>query len=257
MSIVLQERVAKAVAENMSDIFNGGDFVGVVNAPDLGSIAKQPHLIPYVSLAEKIGSMQAQLLKNNKISSLVISLRGKDVADAKTAEVIKTAVLRGALGELVEQTITYINATSVADELGLKVLMNISEKTDPGSGLNNSMSVELNIDGMLNMSRVIEGAVFGKNDLRITNIDGYALELPPAENLFLFNNYDRPGVLKKVAEKLASAQINIANLTVGRKGKGTALSAVTLDSPMSEELLESVAQYAELSSVCQVSQHIG
>jgi acetolactate synthase small subunit len=77
-----------------------------------------------------------------------------------------------------------------------------------------------------------------------------------AEFLFLFNNLDRPGVLKKVAEKLASAQINIANLTVGRKGKGTALSAVTLDSPMSEELVASVAQYAELSGACQVRTYL-
>ena len=35
-----QERVAKAIAENMSDIFDGGSFVGVVNAPDLGAVAR-------------------------------------------------------------------------------------------------------------------------------------------------------------------------------------------------------------------------
>jgi D-3-phosphoglycerate dehydrogenase len=153
----------------------------------------------------------------------------------------------------VEQTVTYINATSIAEELGLKVLMNSSEKTEQVSGLMNSMSVELEIEGLLNMTRVIEGAVFGKNDIRITNIDGYTLEFPPSENMLLFNNFDRPGVLKKVAEKLALAQINIGHLALGRlKNKGTALSALTLDTPLTEELLKSVAAYAELSNVCQV-----
>ena len=83
--------MAKAIAVNMSDIFDGGAFVGVVNAPDLGAVAKVPHAVPYVKLAEKIGSMQAQLLRNNKIASLQISLRGKDVAETKLAEVIKSA----------------------------------------------------------------------------------------------------------------------------------------------------------------------
>ena len=40
-------RVTKAIAENKSDILDGGNFVGVVNAPDLGAIriAKQEHIV--------------------------------------------------------------------------------------------------------------------------------------------------------------------------------------------------------------------
>eukprot|EP01040_Poterioochromonas_malhamensis_P025099 gene25099-31228_t len=53
-----QERVAKAIAENMSDILDGGAFIGVVNSPDLGAVAKLEHVVPFVKLAEKIGSMQ-------------------------------------------------------------------------------------------------------------------------------------------------------------------------------------------------------
>ena len=62
-----QERVAKAIAENLSDILDGGAFVGVVNSPDLGAVAKNSNIVPFVMLAEKIGSLQAQLLMNNKI----------------------------------------------------------------------------------------------------------------------------------------------------------------------------------------------
>ena len=62
----------------------------------------------------------------------------------------------------------------------------------------NCLSVELEVEGMLNLTRVIEGTVFGRNELRITQIDGFNIDLPPSENMLLFNNYDQPGTLKKV-----------------------------------------------------------
>ena len=125
-----QERVAREIARNMSDIFDGGAFIGVVNAPDLSVVSKYPQILPFVLLAEKIGSIQAQLLKNNKIGSITVNLRGRDVADSKFSEIIKSAVIKGALGELSSQAVTYVNAISLADELGLNVLVNMSEKTD-------------------------------------------------------------------------------------------------------------------------------
>lgn len=237
----------------MSDIFDGGAYVGVVNAPDLGAVAKMPQVVPYVKLGERIGSMQGQLLRNNKIASISITLRGKDVADPQFAEVIKSAVLRGALGELVAQSVTYVNSISIAEELGLKVLVNLSEKTDPGSGYMNSMAVELEIEGFLNMSRVIEGTVFGRDDLRITKIDGFTVELPPGENMLLFNNHDEPGVLRKVVEKLASAEVNIAHFSLGRNSRGKmALGALVLDTPVSADLLNSLGKHADISNVMQV-----
>jgi phosphoserine aminotransferase len=248
-----QERVAKAIAENMSDIYDGGAFVGVVNAPDLGAIARQEHVVPYVLLAEKIGSIQGQLLKNNKIGSITINLRGKDIADSKLTDVVKAAVIKGALTELGIQNVSFINASSVADEMGLKVLMNISEYSDSGSGFTNNLSIELEIEGLLNASRVIEGTVFGKSELRITRIDGYQIDIPPGENMLIFNNLDQPGVLRKVVDTLASANINIASFTVGRKTRGSkAMSLCVTDSPVPEEILKNLAKYADLSNLCQI-----
>jgi D-3-phosphoglycerate dehydrogenase len=248
-----QERVAKAVAVNMSDIFAGGDFVGVVNAPDLGSIAKESGLVPYVMLAEKIGSMQGQLLKQNKIGSITINLRGEDVSKAKMADVIKAAVIKGALSELVSQSITYVNAISVAEELGLRVMINMSGKTDVTSGFMNSISVDLEMEGFLNMTRTIEGTVLGKNELRVTSIDGYSLDLPPGENMLLFNNMDQPGVFMKIAQKLSAEGINVAHMTLGRvNSKKFALGALVTDTPLSDDVLNYLKTVPELSNVVQV-----
>lgn len=250
-----QERVAKQIAENMSDILNGGSFVGVVNAPDLGAVSKAPHVLPYVMLAERIGSMQAQLLAgSSKIASITINLRGKDVADSRLTDVFIAAVLKGALSELSAENITYVNAMSKADELGLKVMVNISEVTDAKSGYQNSMNVEMELEGFLNMTRVIEGTVFGRNDIRISQVDGFDIDFPPARNILLFNNPDTPGVLRRVSQKLANANINIAHFALGRKRESKkAMGALVLDTPVPEDIIKTLAKQAELTNVIQLT----
>lgn len=252
-----QERVAKAVAENMSDIFDGGAFVGVVNAPDLGAIAKLTDVVPYIRLAEKIGSLQGQLLQKNKIGSITITLRGRDIADPKLADIFKAAVVKGALKHIVEQSLTYINAGSVADDLGLKVAVIVSDSTENTSGYRNSVSVDLEIEGFLNVSRVVEGTVFGRNDMRVTKIDGFSVDLPPSEHVLLFNNKDVPGVLQKVSEKLAAANVNIAHFSLARKVESKqAMGAFVLDSPVPADVLDGLSRSADISNVIQVSLRI-
>lgn len=70
-----QVRVAKDIAVQLSDILSEKDFVGVVNAPNI-DFARKSKLIPYLSLAEKIGSLQAQLIGSGKIRRIVITLQG-------------------------------------------------------------------------------------------------------------------------------------------------------------------------------------
>jgi D-3-phosphoglycerate dehydrogenase len=122
---------------------------------------------------------------------------------------------------------------------------------------------------MLNATRTISGTVFGGDELRITNIDGYEVDLPPAEHMLFFNNIDRPGkrspclistiprslvallpahaafgfctgVLRQVAARLAKGGINIAHFSLGRKPHGNAMGALVLDEPVPPEVFEEV-----------------
>ena len=56
-----QRKVAREIAQQMSDAFQSRGFVGVVNAAHLGLLAARPALAPYVRLAEALGSLQAQV----------------------------------------------------------------------------------------------------------------------------------------------------------------------------------------------------
>lgn len=60
-------RVAKDIAVQMCDVLDGGEYVGVLNAPNM-AFARKSQLTPYISLGEKIGGLQAQLLGQGKVS---------------------------------------------------------------------------------------------------------------------------------------------------------------------------------------------
>lgn len=239
----------------MSDIFNGGAYVGVVNAPDLGVLKSHPQLLPYLNLAERIGSMQAQLLGNNKIGSISINLRGAEVSDSKFVDVFKAAVLKGALSELQDRTsISLVNASAIAENMGLVVNVNTSSNNTGASGYLNDISVDMEMEGFLNMSRTVRGTVFGSDDVRITEIDGYSVDLPSGDHVLLFNNVDRPGVLRKIADKLFHHNINIGHFSLGRKGLpgSKAMGAITIDSPAPAEIVKELNKSHDVSNMVQV-----
>ena len=70
----------------------------------------------------------------------------------------------------------------------------------------------------------------------------------------LFSNaLDTPGILRKVSEKLATANINIAHFSLGRQGVGKqAMGALVLDSPVPSDVLSQLGTYAGIKNVMQV-----
>ncbi|CAM9884312.1 unnamed protein product, partial [Choristocarpus tenellus] len=50
----------------MCDVLDGGEYVGVLNAPNM-AFARKSRLTPFVSLGEKMGALHAQLLGPGKV----------------------------------------------------------------------------------------------------------------------------------------------------------------------------------------------
>ena len=75
----------------------------------------------------------------------------------------------------------------------------------------------------------------------IIAIDSFDLDLPPTENLLFLRYSDKPGVVGAVGNALGKAGINIAGMQVARSSAGgNALMALTVDSPISDDLITSV-----------------
>ena len=48
-------------------------------------------------------------------------------------------------------------------------------------------------------------------------VDDHSIDVPPARNMLVVRNDDRPGVIGRVGTILGDAGINIANMAVGRR----------------------------------------
>jgi D-3-phosphoglycerate dehydrogenase len=85
----------------------------------------------------------------------------------------------------------------------------------------------------------VSGTLTGPKQVeKIVEINGFDLELPLAEHMIIFTYTDRPGIVAKFGAALGEADINIAGLQIARDDRtGRALSVLSVDSPVSEELL--------------------
>ena len=87
---------------------------------------------------------------------------------------------------------------------------------------------------------------------KLVEVNGYTMESRPAKHMAFFSYHDRPGVVGVVGQLLGQAQVNIAGMQVSRdKEGGAALIALTVDSAIPDETLETISKEigAEISRV--------
>ena len=174
-----QVNVARDIAVQMADALENKAFVGVVNATNL-SFLSRPDLQAYTSLAERLGSLQAQLM-TGKLTRITLSLQGPLVADTGVSAALRTAVLKGLLSStLGPGAVTWVNVPLLASELGIEVVEKVSSKSQ---NYTNLITVAFETAG--GETRSIAAAVFSNTDARLVNIDGFNVDINPrGEMLF-------------------------------------------------------------------------
>jgi phosphoserine aminotransferase len=252
----------------MCALFSGsGNFEGVINAPNMMVTRENPELFPFIKLGEKIGQMQGLLIPTaTKVEHIHIFVNGPSISDPSFVEPIRAAVLKGILSTATLTEVNYINAHALAAEFGLNVQVSSSDTTPSSSPYLNSIDIVTKLSG-LNNQRVISGTVFGGDELRVTSIDGIDVDIPPAENMIIFNNKDTPGVVFSVSSLLADANINISHVSVGRHDHDKegrfphrspssydplALSCFVLDEPAPQEVLDRINMLPTVFDVTQL-----
>jgi D-3-phosphoglycerate dehydrogenase len=228
-----QEKVAKQIGEELADFFKGRGIAGAVNIIDYQS-AVSDELRTYLVLAEKIGSLHAQLL-TGKIKSITASYRGELLQNS--AELLSTAMLKGLLDKMMYSPVNFVNATLIAKEMGIAVS---EKKEQDGKHHSHLLSVEVQTEGE---GRKISGTVFGTSEMRIVGIDGYHFEIVPEGHFLFYSNKDRPGMLAGVGSLLATAKVNIAGMSLGRSAPGKkALAVMSVDGDIPESVLKEISK---------------
>lgn len=223
-----QEKVARQIAVQIVDALKERSISGAVNAEAL-QMALRKELKPYVQLAEKLGSLQAQVMQG-QLKKISVTCSGTFLT--QSIELITAAILKGIFSQLMSEPVNLINAPVIAKEMGVV----INEKRE---GENETYTHLISLSYETNKEkRSFSGTVFGNSHARIVQIYGYPLEINPEGHLLIYTNIDKPGMLASVGSILAAENINIAGLSLGRDNPGQkALTIINIDSPISLEIL--------------------
>ncbi|HVE73759.1 MAG TPA: phosphoglycerate dehydrogenase [Mycobacteriales bacterium] len=233
-TVEAQDKAGIAVARSVKLALEGDFVPDAVNVRAAGAVAEE--LRPALPLVEKLGRVFTALAGGVAAGVEVVvrgELAGHDVA------VLQLAALKGIFADVVEEQVTFVNAPALAAERGLEIsLSTISDSPD----YRNLLTVrgvmptgeQVSVSGTLTGPRQVE---------KLTEVDGFDIELAAESHLLFFRYEDRPGVVGVVGQRLGAANVNIAGAQVSRTSQGGhALMALTVDSAVAPEVLADIVQ---------------
>lgn len=230
-----QVNVAIDIAEQIVDVLQGRPARAAVNMPSIPADVMLK-IEPYLTLAEKIGSLQAQLTSSS-ISEVEVVYAG-DFDNLPTVHLTR-AVLKGLLEPIIPESVNYVNAPALAAARGIKVTESRTADATEGGGC----VITVRKKSSEGSEREICGTVFSRDNIRILYIDGYRVDIRPAGAMLVTKHTDRPGIIGKVGTLLGDNGINIAGMHVGRESEGQgALMVLKLDAAIPDDVLAKIKQ---------------
>ncbi len=226
-----QVGVAVDIAEQIVEVLAGGSARSAVNMPSLAPDVLA-RTAPWLSLAEKLGSLQAQLAKGSVTS---VDVRFEGEFDRSQTIHITRAVLKGLLTPILSDSVNYVNAPGLAAARGVR----LTESTTPrGDDPLDHLTIVSTDD---NGPHVLSGTIVGKADPHVVVLDGYAMDFRPQGYHIMVRNQDQPGMVGRIGTLLGEASVNIAGMYLGREFRdGTAVMALSVDGPAPPETMAAI-----------------
>jgi D-3-phosphoglycerate dehydrogenase len=240
-----QDKAGVAVAEAVAQTLRGELVLSAVNL-DLGPSVSED-VRPFLRLAEQLGTIFV-VFAHGVPMTLTVCGQGR-LADEPVRPLV-LAALKGALREVVDTPISYVNAPVIAEQRGIAVVEEAQHE------LEDYQSVVLLTGEVEGMRRSIAGTFMAKKGPVLTEVDGYEIEVPITDHLLLIRNDDVPGVIGRVGVFLGDRGVNISDMVVGRSPEGhAAMMGLCLDEALGEEDLAdflrldgiNAARYIDLS----------
>jgi D-3-phosphoglycerate dehydrogenase len=218
-----QDKAGDTIAE-MVQLALAGDFVPF--AVNVSAAEASETVRPFLPLAERLGRLFASLSEG--VPAVVdVSYEGQ-IAGYDT-RILTLSVLKGLFGSSSDEPVTYVNAPQLAKDQGVDVRVTTSVSSSEFVNLVTIRGADHSIAGTLGGSRV---------EPRIVLVDGHTTDVPPAANMLVVRNDDRPGMIGLVGTVLGDAGVNIADMDVGRSPTpGSALMVLAVTEPVPAEVL--------------------
>ena len=224
-----QERVGTDIAVQVRDYLKGGVIQQAVNFFSLsGDLYDQVR--PAMDLAERLGLFLGQVCRGS-LERIELGVYG-DLREVDLKPILSAAV-NGILRPVMGEGVTIVNALSIARDRKIEIL----ESTSSASvAFANLVALRLKT-GEDDFS--VAGTLFGRNHMRLVDVDGVEVDTIPQGNILLVKNEDTPGIVGKVGSLLGTHGINIARMGLGRKpGSGRAVMLIEIDNEAPPAVLE-------------------
>jgi D-3-phosphoglycerate dehydrogenase len=230
-----QDKAGLAVARSVKLALQG-EFVPDAANVQAGGVVDED-VRPLLPLAEKLGKVFTAVA-GGVAASVTVEVHGEIATH--DLSVLRLATTKGLFASVVDERVTYVNAPQLAADRGVDVELIAGDEAIDSHNV-------VTIRGALPDGRSVSVAgtvtVAGAREVRrLTEVDGFDLELAPEGVLLFFRYLDRPGVVGAIGTILGENGVNIAAMQVARReAGGEALMALTVDSSVDVELVSTVA----------------
>jgi D-3-phosphoglycerate dehydrogenase / 2-oxoglutarate reductase len=230
-TVEAQDKAGLSVARSVKLALQGEFVPDAANVQAGGMVHEDVR--PLLPLAEKLGQVFTAVA-GGIAAAVEVEVHGEVVAH--DLSVLRLAATKGLFTAVVEEQVTYVNAPHLASARGVEVRL-----TAVPDSIEHPTVVT--VRGALPDGRSVgvSGIVTPSGE-RLTELDGYPLELTADGVLLFFRYVDRPGVVGTIGTILGKLNVNIAAMQVARRAAGgEALMTLTVDSPVGVELLAQAA----------------
>jgi D-3-phosphoglycerate dehydrogenase / 2-oxoglutarate reductase len=226
-----QEKAGTQVARSVR-LALAGEFVPDAVNVQGGTVDEM--IRPGLPLAEKLGRIFTAVA-GGIAARLEVEVRG-EIAGLDVS-VLQLAALKGVFSDIVEDAVTYVNAPLLAADRGVEVSLATDKQSPDWRNV-------VTLRGTLPDGQVVSvgGTLTGQRQLeKLVEINGYDMEISPAEHMVFFTYTDRPGIVGIVGQILGAQGINIAGMQVCRDARGgQALIVLTVDSALPLAVLDEI-----------------
>jgi len=204
-----QMNVSETAAAQVIKYLKNNTIINAVNVPAVsGEVLSR--LAPFTTLAERMGSLLAQLAEGNP-TEVIIEYQGD--FQGLPLEPVTVAAVKGFLSPFVKHTVNSVNALSMASSRGIKITTRSDETLT-------EYTILITITVVTSAgSYSVAGTIFGRREPRVIRINDFRLEMIPTQGYFaIIHNLDRPGAIGSIGVTLGKHDINIERMQVGQKG---------------------------------------
>jgi D-3-phosphoglycerate dehydrogenase / 2-oxoglutarate reductase len=239
-TVEAQTSVAVEAAQLLIDYLSRGAVGFAVNmaAVDPAELAE---MRLYVDMARRLGLLHSQMCQG-AIQRAELHFRGD--AARRPTRLITAAFAAGLLENRLDQNVNIVNARLLAAERGIEIVEQTSTQTGDFSTL---IRADVQTD---KKTYTAAGTLFGSQYLRLVQLGQFHIDAFMDGVMLIFTHQDVPGLVGFIGTIFGKHQVNIAQMTVGRRAPGgEAIAVLNLDGTPPEEALKEVRAHPHITSV--------